>query len=273
MVLALLANAGVAAAQSSGPLDLDPAGAGSGTTLLVAADELALTSGGQAATGFGFALPQGMRVDTRARAQLCSSAQASRGRCPKRSKIGFGRTVVKVTGFMSPGGETEVSWAIDAYLGPPVRPADAASVVLRAELLGADRIQQLLEPALGTSVPSVTTVTGRLVRRATGRYGLEATFGRWPGGLRVPESMTATPARLELALGAVRRTRQDFVRRLRVRTQDGYRTQEIPDHRLVGYDLFKTPPRCGGSWPYELRMMFPRGVKRTGGRFTCGDDA
>lgn len=271
VVLTLLLAAGRAPAQSPGPMDLDPSAAGQGTTLLVTVDGGLLTSGGQAATGVGFALPQGMQVDTRARAQLCSSAQAKRLRCPKRSRIGFGRVVTHVTGFLSPGGETDVSWSIDAYLGMPLQPSDAASIVLRAKLLGADRVAQLLEPALGSAVPALTTVSGRVVRRRPGRYGLEATFPVWPGELSVPASMTATPTRLELALGAVRRTRQDFVRHVRVRTPGGYRTREVPDHRLVGYDLFQTPPRCGGSWAYELRMVFASGVKRTGGRFTCAD--
>ncbi len=212
-----------------------------------------------------------MRIDTRARERLCSHDQAARARCPKASRIGFGRIVVNVKGYLSPGGETEVAWSIGAYLGTPVRP-DAASIVLRAELLGADRVSQLLAPALGTSVPSVSVATGRVVRRPSGPYGLEARFGELPGGLRVPSSMTATHTRLELAIGAVRRTRQDFVRHVRVRTLSGYETQEIPDHRLVGYDLLRSPESCRVSWPYEMRVGFPSGVVRTAGRLICEND-
>jgi len=215
------------------------------------------------------ALPAGVRLDARAAARLCSRAQAARGTCPAASKVGFGRLVESVTGFLAPGGETEVAWSIGAYLGTPAGPADAASVLLRAELLAAGRVDQLLVPALGTPVPHVSLVRGRVVRRSAGPYGLELRFTGFPGLLGVTGTMAVAPTRLELALGAVRRVRREFTRHVRVRTLAGYRTREIRDHRLVGYELLRNPATCRSSWPAELRIGFPAGVQRTAARISC----
>ncbi len=81
-----------------------------------------------------------------------------------------------------------------------------------------------------------------------------------------------SPTRFELAIGAVRRVREDFVRHLRVRTVNGYRTQTIPDHRLVGYELLRNPQRCSGTWPADLRLGFPSGVRRTSVPISCFTD-
>lgn len=245
--------------------------AGGGTTLLLGVDAAALSSGGKAATSLVAALPRGMRLDTRSRERLCSRAQADRRQCPAASRIGFGRMAVAVTGFLAPGGETELAWSIEAYLGPATRSSDAASIVLRSELLGADTAFQLLAPVLEAQPPAVSVTTGRAVRLASGRFGLELRFSALPGAVRVRAPAVAAPTRLELSLGAVRRVRQPFVRRLRVRTPSGYRTQEIPDHRLVGYDLLRTPGSCGASWPSELRLGFPGRVTRAPASLFCTD--
>lgn len=262
-------SAPVARALTTPPLRLDPLNAGVGTTLLVGIDGASLSSGGTTPSSIVIALPRGMRLDSRASARLCSGEQLSRGICPAASKIGFGRVVESVTGFLAPGGDTEVSWAISAHLGVPAGPADEASILLRAQLLGADRVDQLLAPALGTAVPHVSFVRGRVVRRSAGSYGLELRFTGFPGLLSVPGTVAAAPTRFELALGAVRRVREEFTRHVRVRTLSGYTTREIRDHRLVGHDLLRNPGTCRSSWPGELRIGFPGGVRRTTARIGC----
>jgi hypothetical protein len=114
----------------------------------------------------------------------------------------------------------------------------------------------------------VATV-GRLVPRRSGAYGVELRLAQLPVELGVPLPVTVTPARLELSLSAVRRTRLDFVRRLKVRTLAGYEIRKVSDHRLIGHNLLRTPRSCSGSWPFELRVGFPAGVTRTAGRVTC----
>ena len=151
----------------------------------------------------------------------------------------------------------------------PERPADASGFVLRAELLGADRVDQLLTPILGAAVPRSSVVRGRVLRQAS---GLQLRFAQLPGAIQVPAPAVVTPTRLELAIGSVRRVREAFVRRVRVRTVSGYKTQEIPDHRLVAYDLLRNPQSCGASWPAELRLGFPGGVRRTPVPIGCVDD-
>ena len=258
-----------ARALTTPPLRLDPLNAGAGATLLVGIDGPSLSSAGATPSSMVVALPRGTRLDPSAAARLCSGEQLSRGTCPAGSKVGFGRVVESVAGFLAPGGETEVSWSISAYLGVPATSADDASILLRAQLLGAERVDQLLAPALGTDVPRVSLVRGRVVRRSSGSYGLELRFTGFPGLLTAPGTVTAAPTRFELALGAVRRVREEFTRHIRVRTLHGYTTREIRDHRLVGHDLLRNPGTCRSSWPGELRLGFPGRVRRTAAPIGC----
>jgi hypothetical protein len=214
-----------------------------------------------------------MRVDTAAREQLCAEDQAARSACPASSKIGFGRFGVAVRGFLFGGGDAELAWSLDAYLGRPLQPGDAASVVLTGNLLGAADVAALLQPALGTSVPATVTTVGRLVRPASGAYGIELRFPTLPVRLELAAPITATPARLELTLSAVRRIRQNFIRHIRIRTPSGYEVRKIPDHRLIGHYLVRTPRSCDGSWASELRVGFPGTVKRTAIPIACSKNA
>jgi hypothetical protein len=265
----LSAGAAGASAQSAAPLSFDPNIAAQGAALVVAADDTLLSHDGQWAGSLVFALPRGTRLDPASRRERCTAAQAARGTCPLDSSIGFGRYVVDVAGFLMPGGDTQLTWSLAAYLGTPVRQGDPASVVLSSTLLSADSFAALLAPALGTSVPSFAMTTGRLVRRTSGAYGLELRFAQLPAELQVAAPVTAKPTRLELSLSAVRRTRQNFVRRYKVRTLSGYEIKKVPDHRLVGHHLLRTPRSCRTSWPYELRVGFPDGVRRSTGTFPC----
>jgi hypothetical protein len=236
---------------------------------VVAADGAVLSPRGRRATSIVFALPRGMRVDTAATTRSCRRTEALGAGCPEASRIGSGRIVYGVGGFLAPGGETEVAWSLAAYLGKPIQRGDVASVVLSAKLLAADSVKQLLVPVLGASVPSGGTATGRLVRRASGAYTFELRFAELPVQFAMRAPATATPTRLEFGLSAVRRIRQDFVRRIRVPTATGYEIQKIPDHRLVGHDLLRAPPHCRSAWPWELRVGSPGGVVRTTGELAC----
>lgn len=211
------------------------------------ADESALARGAPVA----FALARGMRVDPSAVQELCTRRAAARSACPDTSRIGFGRFNLDVRGYEPGGGEAELSWSIDAYLGEAQRRGDAASVVLVGNLLGADLVGALL-PASISAVPRRTTTIGRL-RRTSGRYGVELRFDQLPVQLAVAAPATAAPARLELTLGAVRRVRQNFIRRFRVEMPSGTEVRKIRDHRLVGKYLFRAPSSCRDTWPAELR--------------------
>jgi hypothetical protein len=205
-------------------------------------------------------LPKGMRANTTSRTKLCASADAARGTCPAESKIGFGRYVVDMAGFLRPGGQTELAWSIDAFLGRKTQRGDIASVVLASKLLGADSVATLLTPELGMSVPTTATVIGRL------RPGIELRVPAAPVQFTVPDPATATPKRFELNLSAVRQVRENFIRKVKVPTlSGGYEIRKIKDHRLVGHNLFRTPERCSGSWSYQLQV----GTQRSGGRISC----
>lgn len=266
--MALLAGATPAHAQPA-TVQLDPSIARQGTTLVFAADESVLSRNGQAARSLTFSLARGMRVDSASTEQLCTRAEAVRAACPEPSRIGFGRFGLMVRGYDLGAGETELAWAIDAYLGQPKKRGDAASVVLINRLLGSDLVGALVAPSLGTNIPNTTTTIGRLVQRASGRYGVELRFDALPVGLDVAAPATATPARLELSLSSVRRVRQNFTRRFKIRTPSGYEVRKVADHRLIGHYLLRTPASCNGSWPVELRVAFPDGVDRSPRRLSC----
>jgi hypothetical protein len=269
-VLALLGAAAGAPAQTEPPLGLDPSIARQGTTLVVTADESLLAPGGEPARSVTLALARGIRVDTASREGLCSSSQAARSACPESSRIGFGRFNMDVRGYAPTGGETELGWSIDAYLGKRRQRGDTASVVLVSKLLGADLVGALLAPSLGTDVPSTTVTVGRLVRPRSGSYGVELRFDQLPVALDVKAPATATPSRLELSLSAFRRVRENFTRHFRVRTETGgWQVRKVADHRLVGHYLLRTPVSCSGSWASELRVGLPAGEKRTARRISC----
>lgn len=236
--------------------------------MLIELDGARLTSGGRAARSLVAVLPRGMRIDPRARPARCTRSQARAKRCPAASRVGFGRLAVSIGGFLAPGGESELAWSIGAFLGEPVRAGDPGSIVLRYELLGADRVAQLLAPALELVPEAVTVATGRIAR-SSGSFGLELEIAGLPAAVRTRAPATTRPASLGLTLGAVRRVRRDFVRRVVVRTPGGRRVERIPDHELVGHHLLRTPSRCRGTWTSELRVAFPGTTTRARGELFC----
>jgi hypothetical protein len=241
-------------AQSTGPVSLDPAVARQGAALVLGLDAPPSTG------AIVIRLPKGTRTSTKSRSKLCSSSDAARGTCPPESKIGFGRYVVGVAGYLNPGGDTQLTWSIDAFLGRPAQHGDIASVVLSAKLLGAQNVATLLTPEIGVSVPTAATMKARL------RKGPELRVPGVPIQLAVNPPTTVTPLRFELSLSAVRRTRQDFIRKIKVPTlSGGYEIRRVKDHRLVGHNLFRTPERCSGTWSYELTV----GSRRSTGRIPC----
>jgi hypothetical protein len=213
-------------------------------------------------------LPRGTRLDARARAARCTRAQARSGGCPASSRIGFGRLAASITGFLAPGGESELAWAIAVFLGEPLRAGDPASIVLRYELLGADRVAQLLGRSF-EQLPQAVTVAGGRVDPSPARFGLGLELAGLPA-VRARTPAIVTPARLELTIGAVRRVRRDLVRKVVVRTPPGRRIERVPDHELVAHDLLRAPSRCRGSWDSELRVSFPsRPAERIRGSLFC----
>jgi hypothetical protein len=269
VLAAVFAGAGTTAAQQASPVTLDPSAARQNTTLVLGADASLLAPGGAPARSLSLSLGRGMRVDPTSRVQLCSRREALAGACPDTSRIGFGRFTVVVRGYAQGNAESELAWAIDAYLGEPGRSGDAGSVVLIGKLLGANLVGALLAPSLNAPVPESTTTFGRLIRHRSGRYAVELSFDKLPAELDVASPVTATPSGLELSLGAVRRVRQNFVRRIKIRTPSGFQVRKVRDHRLVGHYLFRTPGSCSGSWPAQLSVGVGGRVKRTTARIPC----
>jgi hypothetical protein len=241
-------------AQSTGPVALDPAVVRQGTALVIGIDAPPATG------AIVVRMPKGTHTNTKSRTRLCGSTDAARGTCPAESKIGFGRYVIDVANYLNPGGDTQLTWSIDAFLGRPAKRGDIASVVLAAKLLGADSVATLLTPEIGESVPATSMTKARL------RKGPELRIPGVPIQFSASPPTKVTPLRFELNLSAVRRTRQDFIRKIKVPTlSGGYEIRRVKDHRLIGHNLFRTPERCSGTWSYELTV----GSKHSTGRIPC----
>lgn len=268
LALALSAGAPTALAQSP-PITVEPTTAGAGAALVISADESALASNEAPAQSITFALPRGARFDRSSRETLCERAQAARGACPDASRIGSGRFVVAVRRWLLGTGEAQLAWSLDAFLGKPLVRGDAASVVLTGNLLGAGNVAALLAPALSSTIPNTARAVGRVIERRSGRYGVELRFADLPVNIDVPEPISAAPVRMEIALSAVRRTRENFFRRFRVRTPSGYEVRKVRDHRLIGHHLLRNPRSCRDTWPAELRTVFAGVEKRTRSTILC----
>ena len=239
-------------------LSFNPATVNQGTALVIAAEEPLLAQDSRPADSIAFSLPRGTRFDSTSREELC---RIGRSTCPESSRIGSGRYVVAVRKFLLGTGEAKLAWSLDAFLGKPLVRGDAASVILQANLLGAGSVAALLAPALGSQIPTATTTVGRLIAR---RSAIELRFAELPVAIAVPEAITATPNALEVALSAVRRRRDNFIRRIRIRTPSGFEVRKFKDHRLIGHHLLRTPTSCRtGSWRSELRVGFSGDVRRT----------
>jgi hypothetical protein len=253
-----------ALAASPAPVSVTPAVTGAPNELLLNIDPAATgaaAGGGSTPESLAFSLPRGMALDVQSRSALCTAAEASRVACPARSAIGFGHSVVHVTGYLFPGGDDDVVTYIRAFLGRPVTAGDAASVVLEVQLLGVERIVQAIAQNTGYHLPTTTSITGRVLRLPSGRYGVRVQFEGVPGGFRVPRPVTAEMTQLALQIGAVRFHRVAFEHTYQVETMNGPETLRVPDHRLVPHYLLSNPRSCPREWPFQLQIGFPTGVR------------
>jgi hypothetical protein len=276
-VLIAVAASAVAAAAPAAAIagvtfaaDALPAETHHGSILLADIDPSALTAHQDSPSSIAFELPRGVRLDTRARKRECSAAEAAAIQCPAESKVGEGNAVTRLSGYLFPGGQTDgVAW-IEEFLGVPVQAGDPASLVLQIEWLGLDPARNAVAQVFGTQLPRRATVTGRIVPIASGPFGLELRFDALPGGLSVPRPLSAQVIRLKLSFGAVRRQRQNFTRKIRVRTVNGgTQTQRIHDHRLLGFHLLRRPTTCPGGWPVAVVLGFPSGPETIPGTIPC----
>jgi hypothetical protein len=272
--LAVLAATPAASAQTrTGPplrFDRTVERSGSGFVMDLGPAELSLRE--QSFGAIVVALPQGMALDTRARKRLCSPEQARNAQCPRASLIGFGHLVVRFTGYLFPGGETHAVAQLYAYLGRPTQTGDAASLVLRVKPLGVKAIRQAVFEQFGRFAPQLNFAwVGRIVRIPSGPHGVEFRIEGMPGGLALPAPLAARVVRVKLAIGAVRRLKRTFYRRFTTTTPSGgKRVRRVKDHHLFPHHLLRNPRRCvGGSWGWELRVVFPDAIQRTVGRQSC----
>ena len=172
---------------------------------------------------------RGAKFDGRAVAKRCSPQQANSNSCPAGSRIGGGTvnaTVKSTTNAFPPVAATV---NVDLYLAPPVQPGDVAGVVVHFK-----------EPQTNTQGHA----TGRILFHSTGTYGYETRFSKLDTALKPPAGTTAHVDKSHLTYG---------VHRTVTKTVNGKPTQ-------VTYYLLRNPPKCNGSWPYQLRVGYPSGA-------------
>lgn len=225
-----------------------------------------------------FLLPAHWRFDPRAVSRECNPAQAAAVRCPAASQVGFGHSVIQFTGYLFPGGQTQVVAYINAFLGPPRQAGDRASLVLEVEALGAKPFIVAANRYLAQKLKEKYSIIGRVVPLRSGAYGLEASFSGFPGGYTVPPQLaaagvTASVTRFKLQIGAVRRFKKPIVHRFSEPTATGgTQTLKVHDHILLGHHLFQRPLLCSAArqWPWEIQVGFPEGTQDITGTVGCG---
>jgi hypothetical protein len=251
-----------------------------GRHVLIDVDVSKLTSESETPDAVSFLMPAHWRFDTAAVARECTAAQAAAVACPRSSMVGFGHVVAHIAGYLFPGGETDLVAYLTAFLGRPVQSGDPASLEVEVEYLAAGSLINTLNQFLTTKIKPRYSVTGRIIRLTSGRYGLEASFSSLPGGIQVPPSaralgVSAKITTFKLDVGAVRRVRHNFVRRIPVETASGPSVLTVHDHVLVPHHLFDRPAPCPANllWPWQLVFGFPQGRQTINGTVRCGGQA
>jgi hypothetical protein len=239
---AILVCAGAATAQAPGvSVQMQPNLTGRASSLVLVVDGQARQVNGRVPKSAVLSVQRGFRVDPRSRAARCSSRQAQSFACPEASRIGSGHAVVTARGLLVPGGAQDFTASIALFLSPPAPSTDVAGVVVTVS-----------EPKTGQR----GTATGRIVRRASGRYGYELRFDRFPTTQAPPPGITVELKRLDLRAGA-RRT-------VTIYRTIGSGTTRRRVRRRVTYSLITNPLTCNGSWTAHAALSFQDGSSLEG---------
>jgi hypothetical protein len=178
---------------------------------------------------------RGFRLDRRAVADLCDPPQAQKNSCPAASRIGGGTADVTASGALLP--PTHLTAKIDLYLAPPAKRGDLAAIVAHFK-----------EPKTRAEGSS----TARVYRESAGPFGLDTRFDI-QGAYKPPQGITVHLDRLHVSVGAHRTIR------VKVKQKKHHGKKSKPKTKRVTVNLFTTPPTCGGSWPWEVRAIYPDG--------------
>jgi hypothetical protein len=226
----LVCVAGAVAAAGTLTISLGPNKAGKASTLHVVA-----TGPFRGVTGLPKSVivyvQRGFKVDARAVAVECTAAQASSSACPASSNVGSGNSSVHVVTSVGTGtGDYTVN--LKLFLGHPQQAGDVASVVLEGSV----------QTIIGTT--KLNSATGRLVAPASGPYGLELVFAKFPT-VALPSGITATFTlnKLTMNTGAHRAATVGT---------------GVAKHKVT-YSLITNPRKCMGSWSARLTSKFGTG--------------
>jgi hypothetical protein len=218
-------------------VDPDKAGAASHVLLDVRSSEDPQANGESPQQAFiNFAA--GAKFDPNARAATCSAAQAKEFNCPADSKIGDGTadaTVTTDTGVFVQNVQADVQ----IFLGPPQQSGDVGAVVA-----------QFREPQSNQR----GTTTGRIVKVAA-PYGLGLRFEDLSSAAAAPQGFRVKVNRLRTDVGAFRIVKKKAYKTVR---RNG-KKRKVKYYKKVRVDLIRNPKSCSGSWPYQVRLVYPGG--------------
>jgi hypothetical protein len=231
LVAAVSAATALAAAAGTVSLTLSPSKAGRQSSVhLLAQGPFAGVSG--VATSVVVDAARGFKADPRSVSMLCTAAQASARSCPAASRIGHGDIKTHVTTSIGVGsGDYDI--AATSYLAPRQQAGDIAAVVLLAS-------------AQTGAGPQTFDTTGRLLKPASGPYGLELRFDNFPTPKSPIPGVTfaVTINSIELFTGASRT----------VKTGNG------KHRKTTTYALFTNPATCRGRWTGKFTAAFATGT-------------
>jgi hypothetical protein len=240
LVCVVVAATSLAAAAATVSLTLSPSKPGRHSTVhLLAQGPFPGLSG--VATSVVVDAGRGFKADPRSVSVLCTADQASARSCPAASQIGHGDIKTHVTTSIGAGsGDYDI--ATTSYLAPAQQPGDIAGVVLLASA----------QTAAG---PQNFDTTGRLLKPASGPYGVELRFDNFPT-VKPPFpgiTFTVTVNSIELFAGASRTVMTGTGKHRKSKT----------------YSLFTNPARCRGSWIGKFTAVFATGTLSRSLTTTC----
>jgi len=237
----------------AGTVGVTPNTAGKPSTVFLDFDPGSVASSEGAPRSIVLDILRGFKIDVRSRAARCSDAAAQSFQCPDASRIGSGSAIVNARSFFLPSGGKDLTVSIAAFLAPPAGAGDLASVVLLVN-----------ESTTGTR----RVLRGRLVRLASGPFGAELSIDV-SGIAGAPVGVTLKVTRFRMLVGARRTVRRVKIVKKRVRTRHGTKVRRKRVVRRVRYNLITNPRTCAGTWPYQVRVLFPSRESTLTGGMAC----
>jgi hypothetical protein len=169
---------------------------------------------------------RGFKFDPVAVSARCDQSHAKANTCPAKSKIGGGTADITVSTSAGLNAE-KLTAAVDMFVAPPPQAGDVSGVVVHFK-----------EPQTGQQ----GSVTGRIVKEASGQFGLDSRFDGLDQSFKPPAGFKVRLDHLHVTFGASRTVKKTVKKHGKKKT------------KKVRHNLVTNAPTCSGSWPYEVQI-------------------